>query len=1068
MHTNSILVIFIACLFTVISPYVHAQKALRELDPIELSIEEIGVAQGLSQGMVHGLQVDLKGYLWIGTKDGLNRYDGNNFHVFRHDPVDTNSIASNYIRSLHIDDRGLVWVGTNNSGLDLYDPVNAKFIHFGTALNSSSSSSTFHCVTQIFSDPSGKILIWDGTGEKCEILIPVVGADPFSIDGWQIKSFDEVYHREEGIPFPSSYMMGFGEDGALLYQAGNILYRNYSDHITTWPPDAIERSKKNVINNNQVVQASYYLDHKRRIYQIKPEEKVLYTWSENENTFKATLQLPADYQFETIGIFIDHKDRIWANSDQAFLRIDPQEGTFQQIKITRYHFAGTDPTDFFIYGEDHHHNLWAGTSGNGIIKFTSRNDQFIQISEKAEQNFGIQLSQDGFSYRIHNKITIAHEYELRKRIEALGLVIIGPFAEDPDGDLWVICGDKKLQYFLVHINPEDLSFSYQPFDFCRPVPSEAVATLMFDRTGSLWIGAECINNQAQLVKLDYPDQSHDTYTFPVEVFHSEHPFITDWYVDDQNVFWLGTKQGLFAFNPGTLQWKQWHIDPDDSHALSNNYILSICPDPTSPKEYLWIGTDGGGLNKMDINAETFQHFSIDDGLPNNVIYAVQSDKHNNLWLSSNLGISRFDPITGKVWSFTMDDGLKSNEYNRFEYGKTKDGRLYFGGIEGLTIFDPEAFYQTSSPSPIVINRLKLSNKEIFFSAITEKDSKEQYHLPAPVENCTKLTIPYTERMITLGFSLLDLTNPNGNKYRYKLEGFNEDWIDAGAENEAVFTNLSPGNYSFLVSGRNSNNVWSSTAQLQLTILSPWWGTWWFRSVVVILIIAGIYGVYRYRLQQAMKLQHLRNRIAADLHDEIGSTLSSISLAGTVIQHKLKDHYPEVDGLVQKINHNTQSMMEAMSDIVWAVNTKNDRFDQVLHRMRAFAAEILEPNEVTVHFDVGPNVSQLHLDMQQRKNLYLIFKEVINNTAKYAQSNNVWISISYVHGKMIMEIRDDGIGFNAQHIHQSELTAGRHPSIIGMGGNGIQNMMQRASELKGKLDIHSSPGKGTIVKLIYAV
>ncbi len=236
-----------------------------------------------------------------------------------------------------------------------------------------------------------------------------------------------------------------------------------------------------------------------------------------------------------------------------------------------------------------------------------------------------------------------------------------------------------------------------------------------------------------------------------------------------------------------------------------------------------------------------------------------------------------------------------------------------------------------------------------------------------------------------------------------------------------------------------------------------------------MLAGGVYSIYRYRLQQAMKLQHLRNRIAADLHDEIGSTLSSISLAGTVIRHKLKANHPEVDGLLHKINHNTQTMMEAMSDIVWAVNTKNDRFDQVLHRMRAFAVEILEPNDITVHFDSSPNITHLHLDMQQRKNLYLIFKEVIHNAAKYAQCDNVWVILEYTHGKLKMEVRDDGVGYDMQPIKE-DMIHGSDTDLIrkSMGGNGIHNMYQRALELRGKLDIHASPGQGTNVTLVFAV
>ena len=208
----------------------------------------------------------------------------------------------------------------------------------------------------------------------------------------------------------------------------------------------------------------------------------------------------------------------------------------------------------------------------------------------------------------------------------------------------------------------------------------------------------------------------------------------------------------------------------------------------------------------------------------------------------------------------------------------------------------------------------------------------------------------------------------------------------------------------------------------------------------------------------------RQRIAADLHDEIGSTLSSISLAGTVIQHKLNNSHPEVEGFLQKINHNSQKMMEAMSDIVWAVNTKNDRFEHVLYRMRAFAVEILEPKEVMIHFDVSPHISQLQLDMQQRKNLYLIFKEVIHNAAKYADCKNVWVTLQYAHGRLIMKVRDDGVGF----VHEAFSTNNKADLKTGMGGNGIENLYQRAVELKGKLGVDSGPGQGTTVTLTFPI
>ena len=1068
MNTRSILSIILLAtvILTAVPLCIKAQQVIREGEPFQLIVQEIGVSDGLSQGMIHGLDVDLKGYLWISTKDGLNRYDGNHFHVFRHDPQDTNSIASNHTRSLHIDERGLIWVGTNANGLDLYNPVNAEFIHFGSGPNVSAFSK-IQSVTAIFSEPGGTVVIWDGAGEQAEVLEPIPGEDAFDLNAWKVKPLEEVYNVPAGMPkLDFNTMLGFGKDGALLYENEQKVYALYKDHVKEFAPPG---NYDHLEVYPRVPSFHYFMDTRHNLYCISTGDRLVYKWDAHTESFQAWLQFPPDFLLNN-QVFVDHQDRIWSNGNEISLyQTDPQRGLFQKASITRYHFVGTQPPDFSIICEDANHNLWASTSGNGILKISSRNDKFVHQNPGLTDNLRNRLVKNGSSFIIDEEFTRADEALLRSQITANKYMKYTAYAEDSLHQLWTFIMDAQQRKYLVRVNKEDLSFVKKKIYIKSDARYDFESSIMIDRKGMIWFGFECNDGEAQLFRLDTSDNVQDTFVFPIKVLRNEHAFISDWYVDAQNVFWIGTKQGLFSFNPASGAWKTFDTDPLREDALSNGHVLTICPDPKAPAKYLWIGTDGGGLNKLDIATGTFNRYNTANGLPNNVIYAVQSDAHNNLWLSTNLGLSRFDPVTEEVWSFTIKDGLPGNEFNRTEYGKTSNGRLYFSGVEGAVSFDPEDFYDVTTASPIVINRLKLSNKEVQYGAGNNSEINDNYHLTGPLENSQQLTFPYTERMITLGFSLLDFTNPAGNKYRYKLEGFNDEWIDAGDLNEAVFTNLNPGTYKFMVSGRNSNNVWSEPASLQLIILPPWWATWWFRSGLALLLAAGIYGFYQYRLQQAMKIQYLRNRIAADLHDEIGSTLSSISLAGTVIQHKLKGQYKEVDGLLNKINNNTQTMMEAMSDIVWAVNTKNDRFDQILHRMRAFAVEILELKDVVVQFDVNPNVIPLQLDMQQRKNLYLIFKEVIHNAAKYAQCTNVWVSLNYTHGKLVIEVKDNGVGFEPDPLHYTKQIGSTNETYsAGRGGNGIQNMFHRAFELKGALDIQSSPGKGTNIILVFAV
>lgn len=231
-------------------------------------------------------------------------------------------------------------------------------------------------------------------------------------------------------------------------------------------------------------------------------------------------------------------------------------------------------------------------------------------------------------------------------------------------------------------------------------------------------------------------------------------------------------------------------------------------------------------------------------------------------------------------------------------------------------------------------------------------------------------------------------------------------------------------------------------------------------MVAILIAGGIYVLYKYRVRQVMKLQAIRNRIASDLHDEIGSTLSSISLSSTIIQNKLNGNDTEVKKLLEQVSSNTDNMMEALSDIVWAINTRNDRFDNIVNRMRAFAIELLEPSGITAHFDVKENVHDVNLNMEQRKNVYLIFKEAINNIAKYAGCKNVWVTINKEGSKtFVMNIKDDGKGFEMALPGTEEKN---------LSGNGIRNMKKRANELGGEMTIDAARGQGASLQLKFTI
>jgi signal transduction histidine kinase len=503
-------------------------------------------------------------------------------------------------------------------------------------------------------------------------------------------------------------------------------------------------------------------------------------------------------------------------------------------------------------------------------------------------------------------------------------------------------------------------------------------------------------------------------------------------MEDRNKnVWVGTQAGIKVFSPdGKIT---SYIHEEGKNSLSVNEVRCIAEDKNGN---IWIATCGGGLNKLDSATNEFTVYRTKDGLANDVIYSILIDKENNLWLASNLGLSKFNPSNKVVNNFTPFDGLQGYEFNTNAFCTMPGGELVFGGTSGMSVFKPEAI-AVSSPAPtVVLSSFKVLGEE------------------APLDSgITRLS--YKQDNLTFQFATTSYYRSAGNQFAYKLEGLDHDWVYSGNRPYVTYSHVPPGDYTFRVKAANTSGVWNEEGiAYKISVSPPWWATWWFRTVAVLAIAAAIYLLYRYQLQQALKLQVIRNRIATDLHDEIGSTLSSISIYSQVAKKEVMKQAPGAAAMLENITESTTGMMDAMNDIVWMINTRNDRFENITDRMNAFANELLEAKNCNVHLHISHEMEKLRLNMSQRKNLYLIFKEAINNVAKYADCSNVWIDLS-MNGshKIAMMIRDDGKGFDTN----AEST-----------GNGLHNMQKRAAELKGEFHFNSKVGEGTMVKLGFSL
>jgi signal transduction histidine kinase/ligand-binding sensor domain-containing protein len=1019
-------------LFILLMPASHIIAQLEPAPAAYLNFSFITIKDGLSQGMINYMLQDHFGFMWFATKDGLNRYDGYHFVVYRNDASDAASLADNHVRVLFEDSKGRLWVGTENNGLDIFDRRTEKFIHFKHSANNANSISD-NRIARITEDKSGAIWISTSAG---------INRIRFRNNDTLITSIDLHQSQQENN---ASFVSGkntllmppllFCDSKGMLW-----IFQQGESYQIKISGDAF---KILPLNLSQLLQKKVEgLDYSILSYAEDTIRDCLYLIS-NRTVFRLQQQNGSidyfDFSKYTRNVIsdectTDENGLIWLTNLGRLNTIDFASRTIRQVYYS--HNGIVADGGFNVY-RDHNGIIWVGTVGYGILKHLPRTSKF-HFTAGNSVSFITEPFVDMLS--IHSSIADDQLFDLNK-----GIVVekIPPYQRvlqrfSPLYNYDFIFTDNR-HAFVIKNSLYWCDKNYNNLQHLREV-GEAPRVVV-DGKG-LWIGAV-----DSLCYLDETAHQLKCFGYPVIPYNAPYFFCMDIIKGIDDNVWLATMKGLLCFNAHTNTWKQYVHDGNDTTSLSSNIVFSICADPKQPGKYLWIGTEGGGLNRLDIASGKMKCYREKNGLPNSVVYGIVPDDHGNLWMSTNKGISNFNTTANTFTNYEDADGLQGNEFNRYAYGKSSSGWIYFGGINGFNYFRPNELQVDTVFSKVIFTDFKISNKSVAFSSNNSLLSK-------PVYLTQKIMLPYKYNMISFDFASVNFSQPEKNYYQYKLRGFDDDWIAAGKAHTATYTNLDPGTYTLNVRSSNYATVWGNDATaMEVIIIPPWYMTWWFRTSIVLLTVVALYTIYRYRLAQALKLQAVRNRIAADLHDEIGSTLSSISIFSEVIEDQTKEQLPEVTPVIKRISDSTQNMMEAMSDIVWTINPKNDRFENIISRMQAFASEMLEAVNCKLEMHVDEKTNSLKLPMETRKNFYLVFKEAINNIAKYAQANNVQVNVYIRNATLYLSIKDDGKGFELKY---------------NSTGNGLLNMERRAAELKGKFQIHTAPGKGTELEVWFPV
>lgn len=1041
---------------------VDAQEVrITSFEQATLNVEMLDISKGLSQGMISAVAEDKDGYLWIATKEGLNRYDGSGVKVFCHNPNDSLSLSGNLVTCLLVDEKNRLWVGTQSNGVNLFNRQAGSFTHFREGLqNSRAIPSDF--ISRLFLTPEGGVSVMSEAVE--DVCVIFANEEETAASKFSVRDLCELYpvlaengHCKKGN---SKILLDNNPNHSCFSKNGDFWYHIETDSVYWYSALAL-KGKENAIAFPTDTNSFFRTFHSTSALVFNKDKshvfltdgvRSLKKFNGLSGSFEPYIELPSELSFKG-QIFVDKDELIWADlGDNQLLKIDPVKGL---CKLLNQSESINNLTICAAMTRDSYGNIWLPTNGYGVGKISSRQELFhhLSIGESKLKHYWV-LRQERPRGKAICNIQTAQQFT-----NLLGPLLTMMPKERSRRLPAQLCLDENgnflmVQSGIVSVNYKDglMSDIYDRANSDRG-PHRFVP-MFFDRNNGLWFCSSFNNREIILHCIPSGENAPKEYRFPINPGPLDYRFLSDWHEDTNGTWWFATVKGLFSFNMENEKWNHYKNIEGDFSSLSLDITLSVCPDPRQPERFLWIGTEGRGLNKFDRKNETFVHYSTEDGLPNNVIYGIQSDDHNNLWLSTNRGLCLFNPETENVRNFTDADGLNGKEFNRYEYSKSADGTMYFGGIEGTTYFHPNDFYQDTTASSVVINGLKLINKPVDYQHHLNSDNK-QYMLSAPMEFTNHLEFNHDVGMISLTFTMLDFTIPEQHQFRYQLKGLDKEWIESGNTREATYTNLSPGNYTFLVMGLNSNHIWSKPTKLSIKILPPWWATWWFRTIAVLVFASFLYGLYRYRMAHLIGMERMRNRIAQDLHDEIGSTLSSISLYSAVMQKSSQNLPQKTNDVLGKIINSTSEIMEKMNDMVWTIKSDNDDFAQVVNRMRAFAVNMTETKNIKLLFNAEEKTESLKLGMDKRKNIYLIYKEAVNNAVKYSNCKQLNVSLSKNGNFLNLEIRDDGIGFDLDNVSQNNDL---------LGGNGISSMQFRAKELKADFEVISKLNFGTTVVL----
>lgn len=799
----------------------------------ELKFSSLSTLEGLAHNNVECIIKDTEGFIWIGTRNGLCRFDGYEIKTFTHSPADSNTLSGNRILSIAEDKSGFLWIGTYNNGLNRLNKTTNTITRFPHLQHGNNITKI-----KVFGDSS----IWFCTNYGLTQYIPA--ADTFihrnmqsnNSSGLNSNNLYDILETRNGEIYVGTEHQTIQQFDKTSGVFKNIPYKRD-------PRLNIDYKKTLIEDNNGIIWITANV-HGLCSYNPENGESEIYTEFNSDLTTNILMG----------SMDLDESGNIWLSTDdEGIMVFNPQTKEFYNIKKTDSENSITSNHVYTLYF-DNQNFLWVGTFDEGVCYYDPDRYKFApslykpndltilsgksvtSIFQDSEERIWVGTDGDGL-YRINADGSIIEYHHNTSNINTLSTEVITSINEDHLGN--ILLGTYAAGFMILDPKTNLITRIYQGEIALEQLASSSIWNIFRDSDDRIWLG--CLGTG-----LDLYDPDEGTFTnYGPQAQRDEKidfPNVMAIMEIDDGDLWFGTEgQGIYILDRQTQKFLQ--LPPDSTQTITTQGLIKCFYQDKWGN--VWIGTEGNGLFTYYQKSKEFREYTIDDGLSSNIVESIIEDAHGSIWLGTSNGLSVYDPNTEKFRTYLMDEGLSGNKFNQNAMIKLSDGRIISGTSNGLDVFEPEKIITNPILPKIVFTTFKILNQEVHVNQMIN----DRIILSSDVNYCKEIVLSNRDKSFSLAFAALNYTLPNKCQYAYKMEGFDDNWIYTSSKiRSATYTNLPAGSYTFYVKSSNNDGKWGNNLRkISIKILPPFYETWWFKTLVIFLVVLIIFLGYRYRL-----------------------------------------------------------------------------------------------------------------------------------------------------------------------------------------------------------------------------